>query len=315
TEELIEMGTGSFLFTAMGEPFIHPDALDLMAACKAAGRECTVNTNGLLLTREALDELLEMRFDQLRITTMAGTPELYEQIHPGTPGAAFERLVDNLRYLAERKKALGLSKPEVWIITVAIAPNHDAMLEVARLAAKVGAERVWYRAFDDVDDPCLAPLAPSSEQAAVIRRQAREAARCLEARGLRHNVPEFLCTFGGQIDTAALYATIPCYYPWFVLRVETDGSVYACCRCYKPLGNVNEQTIREIWHGPAFREFRRKAGNLNRTGESPEACVCDRCVHAQANIRVYRKLHPWRGRSAALQQLQPMLGAGEDEFS
>ncbi len=313
TEELIAMGTGSFLFTATGEPFVHPAALELMAACKAAGRECVANTNGLLLSRDVLDELLEMGFDQLRITTMAGTPELYEQTHPGTPGAAFERMVENLRYLSERKKALGVSRPEVCIITVAISQNYDALLEVAQLAAEVGAERVWFRPFDDLDDPCLAPLAPNPEQSTLVRRQARQAAASLEARGIRHNVPGFLRIFGGQIDTAPLYRLIPCYYPWFVLRVDTDGSVYTCCRCYRPLGNVREQEVREIWYGPAFRAFRRKAGNLNRGGQPPEACTCGRCVNAQANVRVYRLLHPLRGRSAALEQLRPGAGAQESE--
>lgn len=107
-DELLTMGTRRFRFGGAGEPFIHGNALDFMQRVKNSGSTCIVSTGGHMFDREKIDALLKMGFDELRITTMAGTPEMYKRIHPKTKDTAFSNIRDNLLYLAERKKALRL---------------------------------------------------------------------------------------------------------------------------------------------------------------------------------------------------------------
>ena len=47
-----------------------------------------------------------------------------------------------------------------------------------------------------------------------------------------------------------------CILPWVHLHVSQNGRVSPCCNNNRHLGNVQEQSIKEIWDGKKFRELR-----------------------------------------------------------
>lgn len=52
-----------------------------------------------------------------------------------------------------------------------------------------------------------------------------------------------------------------CALPFYMLTVNTDGTVVPCCndwKCRFNLGNAKEQSLLEIWNGKAFRECQLK---------------------------------------------------------
>jgi wyosine [tRNA(Phe)-imidazoG37] synthetase (radical SAM superfamily) len=125
--ELIGMGTRNYMFSGNGEPFMHKNALEFMDRAKHAGSTCIANTNGTLLDRGKTDELLRMRFDELRITTLAGSRDLYQKTHRGVKDKTFDKLRDNLVYLAERKAEMGIKHPKVTLISIIISQNCDSI--------------------------------------------------------------------------------------------------------------------------------------------------------------------------------------------
>jgi len=297
-DELVRMGTWSFHFAGNGEPMLHADALEFMARVKRAGRACCMNTNGTLLDREAVEELVVMGFDELRITTMAGTADMYARTHPGSPPGTFARLRESLMGLAERKRAAGVARPFLWLCCVVVRQNAEALFDFVRFAHEVGADGVAFHPVGDAQDPCMAPLVPTQAHSASVREQLPELKRFLKERGVRENFDRFSKTFGPRLDTRALYRIIPCYVGWLSAQVDVDGSVYACCRCYGPLGNAYEQGMAAVWSSPRYREFRRAAVLMNRSGRSPEGCHCESCPTNGANLAVFRRLHPLAGRRA-----------------
>ncbi len=49
-----------------------------------------------------------------------------------------------------------------------------------------------------------------------------------------------------------------CYNPWTHFEVNNpDGSVTMCCDVDRVLGNINEQSIEEIWNGKMYQKMRR----------------------------------------------------------
>lgn len=62
-----------------------------------------------------------------------------------------------------------------------------------------------------------------------------------------------------------------CIFPWIHTYVNTDGNVYPCCttKYENPVGNVRENTIKEIWNSEAYKEVRRKL----LAGEHIEGCA------------------------------------------
>lgn len=69
---------------------------------------------------------------------------------------------------------------------------------------------------------------------------------------------------------------MPCPFPWRYLVVQWNGDVVPCCRdCNAELvlGNVADSTLREIWNGKAYQDFREQmmSGEFNNT-------ICAPCM-------------------------------------
>jgi radical SAM protein with 4Fe4S-binding SPASM domain len=307
-DEALAMGTRRVQFSGNGECFMHKNALYLMRRARDAGAHCVANTNGTLIDRAAADELIRMRFDELRVTLMAGTREMYQRTHPGTRDDMFDRVHGNLLYLKERKRALGVDRPVVKTVYIVVDQNCDGLLDFAKRSIELGAQAVLYKPVDDLGDESMRPLVPTPKHADLAKRQLAEARAILEKAGVKHNADGFLRAFGGHLDTTALYDEIPCYYGWLACMIEPDGQVYGCCRCYEPLGNAYATSFSAVWNSERYRQFRSEAGRLNRGGKPNHCCECDRCVHHEANFNAFKMLHPWKARKAAAALRFPGVG-------
>jgi sulfatase maturation enzyme AslB (radical SAM superfamily) len=61
---------------------------------------------------------------------------------------------------------------------------------------------------------------------------------------------------------------VKCRLPWEHLLVVTDGRTQNCCYQGQSLGNLEEQTLEEIWNGEKINEVRESLTN----GIIPELC-------------------------------------------
>lgn len=69
-----------------------------------------------------------------------------------------------------------------------------------------------------------------------------------------------------------------CPQLWYRLAIMSDGSVSPCCLDVKgmmKLGNVNDMTIKEIWHSDYLNRLR----GLHRNNKFHEIPLCKECVH------------------------------------
>jgi hypothetical protein len=68
-----------------------------------------------------------------------------------------------------------------------------------------------------------------------------------------------------------------CFYPWTAMSVLCDGRVVTCCMDYNAaqvLGDLNVQTVKEVWNGSVLSSVRRKFGKL-KYNEFPTCMCCD----------------------------------------
>ena len=68
-----------------------------------------------------------------------------------------------------------------------------------------------------------------------------------------------------------------CFYPWAALSVLWDGRAVTCCMDYngvQEVGDLNSQSVMEIWHGPVLSAIRRNFGKLDYSG-FPTCQGCD----------------------------------------
>lgn len=73
---------------------------------------------------------------------------------------------------------------------------------------------------------------------------------------LNHKNREFLLKAGEKRK----FHNRPCYFPWYYIHVNPDGTVFPCGSWFEftTFGDFKTQTFREIWTGPKYRELRRQ---------------------------------------------------------
>ena len=118
-EKIIEESARKKLFSARlslrGEPFMHPQIFEYIELAKKSGiKELSLLTNGLLLTPEKFEKLIELKFDWLTIS-FDGLGDIYESIRKP---AKFKESLEKIKAYSEIKKRLKTSKPAIRIQTV-----------------------------------------------------------------------------------------------------------------------------------------------------------------------------------------------------
>lgn len=75
---------------------------------------------------------------------------------------------------------------------------------------------------------------------------------------------------------------MPCPFPWQYMVVQWNGDVVPCCRDYNgvnKLGNVLEASLKEIWNGAAYENFRERMA----TGIFEDNSICPECLKLYYN--------------------------------
>ena len=124
----------------------------------------------------------------------------------------------------------------------------------------------------------------AAEDLPELRRSLREARGWSEERGLGHNIPEAMARFDAGEN---VWAASPCYIAWLHARMRLDGTVQACLTCDHKLGDLNRQSLEEIWNGADYRRFRRVLSQRSPAALKG-ACDCSYCCYFAANHQVHR---------------------------
>ena len=128
-DECAYRGTYSIRLSLRGEPFLNRNIVDMARYAKQKGiREVATLTNGLKLTPEIFEEMLDAGLDWMTIS-FDGMGETYERIRKP---AKFDEAVSKIRQYHEIKKRRRSEKPVVKIQSVwpAIADDPQAFYDL-----------------------------------------------------------------------------------------------------------------------------------------------------------------------------------------
>jgi sulfatase maturation enzyme AslB (radical SAM superfamily) len=109
-----------------GEPLLNPSLVTWIKMAEKAGiMDIRLGTNGLLLTPELTDKLLDSGLCRLEISIDAIDKKTYSQIRKG---GDFDRLIQNINLFLEKRSRLGLTFPLLRLSFLKLSEN-DAQLE------------------------------------------------------------------------------------------------------------------------------------------------------------------------------------------
>ncbi len=313
-DELARMGTRQIYYAGGGEPFMHPDIMDILAYTKKRGFECYVNTNFTLVDEFRVKELVRLGVDSLTVSIWAGTPEIYSATHPNKDKSTFYRIKDMLDLLNRTKREL----PRVKIYHVIFSENYHDIERMAELACQTGSEMVEFTVIDTIPG--------KTDRLLLDERQCGDLLnRCESIRrrwGEKNNQISFLFGFEDFVRRIAncdsqcaqydsnVINEIPCYAGWVFVRILADGNVNSCLKSHRfPVGNIHQDKFSRIWNGPRQRQFREKTLHMNPADEFFSLIGNDRdarmgCYKSCDNLGHNRYMH---GRIASLSPRQKKI--------
>lgn len=240
-----------------GEVFLRRDFLELCRHAADAGLRVNLTTNGTLLTKSKVRELLDAGVRS--VTLSIDSPIDY--VHDAVRGQrdAFKRTVAALDRLLARRG------PKVRVRVNTVVSRRTFMTLLAMPA---------FLRERNIDGWLLIPMDAGGESTGAmrledIRRYNAEVAPMLE---MLVQLPEFDPWVFGRTEgdhqacarrdyARGYYEDHRCWAPWFHTLIDARGDVYPCCSGHRrvpPLGNVNQTPLTEIVHGASYRELRQQ---------------------------------------------------------
>ena len=297
-DELAEMGTKRIRFTGGGEPFLHPAIMEALRKTKEHGLIAAVTSNFSAIREPQVRTLAELGVDEITVSLWAGSPEVYARSHPNKSAKTFERIESHLRLLSSLKP----KSSKLILANVIFSMNFMETREMLDFALRVGADGIYFTVIDSVHDRTDGLLLTPPHIGVLEDHllQVKDKVDGLPAQGrefLLDNFDGFLRRIRsigavkGNYDKIAV-DEVPCAIGWIFCRILPDGDVSPCCRGVDlPMGNINEQSFAEIWHGKKYREFRQMALTQKKSHKyfAPVAChrTCDNLMH---NLELKRRI-------------------------
>lgn len=235
-QELADTGVRAVQFTGGGEPTVHPDFKQIVAATRAAGLEYAVVSNGsLVLGKELAQDFAQASW--CRISVDAGYPQTYAHNH-GVKQTVFEQVWEGIREIVRARKALCT----IGVAFTVTPHNWREIVYATDLARTAGADNIRISAM-------------FSNEGAKVHQPYYEAARqlCHEAKNLARTGFQVFDRFGERLsDLEQQNPDYPkCWYQHFTSYIGADQNVYRCCvYSYNDrglVGNLANQTFTELW--------------------------------------------------------------------
>src|ERR1051326_1142698 len=157
-DEIAELGCLWLLYSG-GEIFARRDFMDIYKHAKRAGLLITLFTNGVLVTPQIADELMEWRPFSIEITLYGRTRETYERL-TGIPGS-FDKCMRGIELLLERRLPLKLK-------AVAVSMNRHEILAMRKFSRDLGVEFKFDPMINPRIDCSSSPLAVRLSPADIV---------------------------------------------------------------------------------------------------------------------------------------------------
>lgn len=229
--------SGSMCPFLMQEPMLEPRLHSILANIKQNNPYCSIVLySNMNVLHPDIERIVQNELlDELHISFYGPTKELYAKWQPPLD---WEQTQANIKVFHELRKKHRKTKPVIYLHIITVPELVDHYKD--------------YQIIKYVDQVSLVPFD----------------------------------TFHGDVPNLAGDQTkylgtpkerSPCMRLWTGLNVHFDGTVVPCCIDYNEeikLGNVNTQTLEEIWNSEPYRLLRLK----HAQGKWNEIPLCKNCV-------------------------------------
>ena len=263
----------------VGEPMLVKNLPRMVRYLKDRGTYVLFNTNGTVLNEKNGRALIEAGLDELRVSFDAANAESYKAIRGKN---YFNRILRNVRAFRDLQEREGCSRPRVSAWLTGLRETVEQLPEFVRVAADAGVREVYLQRLVFFEQNAIGKARADQ---ALYEQLSREDARHIDraadiaaSLGISFSASGAASEPGMSLkrsDSSSPWSL--CRRPWTVMYITANGRALPCCiapfalRGYEnyTLGDATQQTLREIWRGPAYQAFRRAL----KSDKPPATCA------------------------------------------
>ncbi|RRA47625.1 radical SAM protein [Acidipila sp. EB88] len=264
----------------IGEPMLVKDIAQRVRYLKDRNIYVLFNTNGTLLNDANGRALIEAGLDELRVSLDAAESAMFQMVRGKD---FFDRIVSNVRNFTHLQRELGAPRPRVSLWLTGLRETVSQLPNFVRLAHSIGVTEVYLQRLVFFDDPMSEQSLARAESALFEHTSEDEHAMIREAETIARELGVLFSASGATDPGESIRMQRTdnpwslCRRPWSLMYITANGRVLPCCiapfsmKGYGSftLGDATQHSLREIWNGPAYQQFRE--GLL--TSSPPPACV------------------------------------------
>ena len=248
-DELVEAGTLTILFSG-GDPFLRPDAIDIMRAARARDFDVRINTHGNFIDDVLADALAEIGVSKVSISVYSDTPEPHDAVTL-IPGS-HEKSLAAARRLIERGVTVNFKTP-------VMVQNRDRYGYVGPMAEAMGAawELDAHIVPDDQSDFGLCAIGTDLSDRVLAMMHEMERSR-------------------DQVVPVAALKDAPSSEPTCSAAtafgfISPDGRLFPCINWRDEIGSLREHSFQALWYESEAIKRQRTIRRASYLGD------CDGC--------------------------------------
>lgn len=237
------------IFYFQGEPYLNPDFLEMVKYASSKKIYTATSTNAHYLTDDAAKRTVESGLDRLIISIDGTTQDVYQQYRVG---GNLEKVLQGAKNIVKWKKELNSKTPFVFFQFLVVKPNEHQVEEIKKLAKEIGVDEVRFKTaqvYDFENDPNH--LIPDTDKFSRYKKN-KDGSYSPKNKLANH-----------------------CWKLQHANVITWDGLVVPCCfdkDAMHQLGNLKNQSFKEIWKNDNYRQFRNELMKSRRNID-----ICANC--------------------------------------
>lgn len=215
-----------------GEPYLHPEFLELVKFASERNIYTATSTNAHYLSSEQARKTVESGLDRLVISIDGTTQETYQSYRVG---GKLEKVIEGTKNMVHWKKELKSSTPHLIFQFLVVKPNEHEIDEVQKLAKELEIDEVLLKTAQIYDYENGSSLIPTQEKYSRYRK-----------------MPNGKWAVKNKLENH-------CWKMWHSSVITWDGKVVPCCfdkDATHQMGNLQNASFTEIWNSKPYNTFR-----------------------------------------------------------
>lgn len=215
-----------------GEPFLHPQFLELVKEAKKHKIYTATSTNAHFLNPQKADEIVASGLDRLIISIDGLTQKTYESYRVN---GKLSQVIAGAKLMVEAKKKAKSLTPHLIFQFLVVKPNEHEIPGVFELANELGIDEVRLKSAQIYNYEKGNRLIPENEKYSRYKRKADGTYKLKYPTG-NH-----------------------CWRMWSSCVITWDANIVPCCfdkDASYVLGSAVEQDFKRIWNSPKYQAFR-----------------------------------------------------------